>query len=85
MPESVMASSRNCARMSALRAPMALRMPISPVRSVNRYQHDVHHPDAAHQQADRADDAGEQHHGAGELVPHVAEEIGVGHANHFIR
>ena len=33
-PVSVMASSRNCQVMSLLRAPMALRTPISRVRSV---------------------------------------------------
>ena len=44
----------------------------------HRDQHDVHHPDAAHQQADGADHAGEQHQRAGQLVPQVGEEIRVG-------
>ena len=34
MPESMTASIRNCTRISDLRAPMALRTPISAVRSV---------------------------------------------------
>jgi len=69
MPESVMASSRNCARMSALpRADGFANADFSRALG-NRNQHDVHDSDAAYQQADGADDASEQHHGAGELVP----------------
>src|ERR1043166_4675693 len=41
-------------------------------------QHAVHHADAAHQQADRADHTGEQRHGAGELVPKIEEQAGIG-------
>src|SRR5579872_1358433 len=41
-------------------------------------EHDVHDSDAAHQQSDGADDAGENDQRARELVPERAEEIGSG-------
>ena len=39
--------------MSLRRAPIALRIPISRVRSVTRDEHDVHHADPADEQGDR--------------------------------
>src|SRR6185312_8731204 len=58
--DSSTASSRNWPTMSPRCAPMALRMPISRVRSVTVTSMDVHDPDAAHEQGDRGD--GSQQH-----------------------
>ena len=57
MSESSTASSRNWARIAALGAPTALRIPISRVRSVTRDEHDVHDADPADEQRDRRDRA----------------------------
>jgi len=45
--ESTIASMTNCDRMSYVRAPTALRIPISRVRSEHAHEHDVHDADAA--------------------------------------
>ena len=57
-------SMRNCRRISARRAPIALRMPISRVRLRHRHQHDVHDHNAAdHQRNGRDDDHHEEERG----------------------
>src|SRR6266404_3783185 len=40
-----------------------------------RDEHDVHHADATHQQADRTDHGGENHERAGQLIPQIADEV----------
>ncbi len=45
-----------------------------------RHQHDVHHADAAHQQANRADDDGHQRYRAHDLAEVVGDGFGAGHA-----
>ena len=60
--------------MSARLAPSARRTPISRRRSVHRDQHDVHHPDAAHHEADAADGPEQQRHHP-ELRLHLLDEL----------
>ena len=52
MSEINTASVRNWARISALVAPTALRMPISRMREFTVADHDVHDSDAAHQEGE---------------------------------
>jgi len=46
-------STENCLRMSRARAPTAIRMPISRVRSVNGHHHDIHDADSANDERDQ--------------------------------
>ena len=65
----VTASRVNCSRMFFFVAPIALRIPISRVRSVTLDQHDIHHAHAADHQAHGRNRNHEQKKPAGELIP----------------
>jgi len=67
--------SKNCKRTSARRAPNGFAHANFLGALGHRDEHDVHHPDAAHQQAIELMTVGENHQRASELVPQVAEEV----------
>ena len=67
-PLMVMASTRNWRRMSRSLAPMALRMPISRVRSVTGHQHDVHDADPADEERHGGDGRQQRCHDLGGLL-----------------
>ncbi len=73
---SVTASTRNWSATSAERAPVAMRSPISRVRSGDRHEHDVHDADAADDERHAGDAREQRSHrvaGAIEGVGHFLE------------
>src|SRR6187455_2285 len=68
------ASVRNCRRISRLRAPIDLRMPI--LRSLgDAYQHDVHDPNARRNQCDQADNERSDPHHSGDGRERALERV----------